>query len=215
MPIIRDLVDAGWEILTARQNGHDDIYASHRITFGVPGLEDLYEKIGEVLPTCTLYNSHNRTRRVTFVIGLLRKVCSNGLLMDVLSHGLDKIHILGWQGVNIDSMISAALTQFGSMATTVKQMMARRLTPTQQLHLAKQALSIKQYGDPQWVDLYTTIEADRLLNIRRPEDSGDTLWITFNRIQENITNGPRGGIQEVSLNRKVNLGLWSSATALL
>ncbi len=216
LPIVDALViDHGWTIRSAHQNGDDDPYASHRIVFDVPDAP-LFKKVGEVWPTCTLFNSHNRTKRVSFVIGFFRTVCANQAQISVLSHRMEKIHIIGWAGINMNQMIANAITEFGNAGTLVRQMTKRVLTPDEELLFAKRALSVKHYGEPQFSDVFTRSDAEHILTANREDDDSRGLWPTFNRVQENLLHlGGRGGINEVNRNRKLNLGVWDVAKSFL
>jgi hypothetical protein len=75
LPIVEQLLAKGWNIRSAHQNQKSDPFASHRIVFDVLGAKAKYD-VGDVHPTATLFNSHNRTRRLSFCVGLFRTICS-------------------------------------------------------------------------------------------------------------------------------------------
>ena len=213
LPIIRDLVERGWQIRSAHQNSKDkdkDPYASHRVVFDVPGTP-LRKEVGEVWPTATLYNSHNRTRRVSFSVGFFRTTCSNQAQISILGMDMSKIHIVGWGGMNIQSMIEDVLTEFALLPPLMDKMKATTLNASAQLNFARQALSVRRYGKPDNAALYTERDAMALTTPRRPSDRGDSLWLAYNRVQENILYASSRGINEVTQNRKINVGLWELA----
>jgi hypothetical protein len=215
MPIVDTLLSKGWQIRSARQNSiKTDPYASHRIVFDVPGTP-LHKEVGEVWPTATLFNSHNRTRRLSFSVGFFRTWCSNQAQISVLSADTSKIHILGFGGVNLDVIITDMMSEFAALPRTMDMMRATTLTPPLQLSLAKRCLSVRRYGDGEQHQLYTAQDAAVVLSPRRESDISNDLWTCYNRIQENILNGSKGGIQEVTQNRKINLGLWETALTFI
>lgn len=71
----------------------------------------------------------------------------------------------------------------------------------------------------------TEVTPQMLLNARRSEDEGSDLWRTFNRVQENATQGFRGrynwelrrrqrgvrAIKNIDGDVKINRALWSLA----
>jgi hypothetical protein len=215
IPIVETLLQRGWQIRSAHQNSHkSDPFASHRIVFDVPGTP-LKKEVGEVWPTATLFNSHNRTRRLSFSVGFFRTWCSNQAQISVLSADLTKIHLIGWGGYNLNNMIDAAMSQFAELPYTMERMKSTRFNGALQSDLARKALSIRRYGDSSCEQLYTEHDAAVVLSPRRAIDIGTDLWTVYNRVQENILNGNKGGIQEVTLNRRINLGLWELAQSYL
>lgn len=215
LPIIQELIDRGWMIRSAHQNSRRvDPYASHRIVFDVPNVPEV-KKVGDVYPTCTLFNSHNRTRRRSFVIGFFRTWCSNQAQVAVLAQQLDRIHIIGHGRTDAQTTITAALEQFGTLATEFNNMTHRVLTPAEADLFGRQALSIKRYGEPKFADLYTTADSQQVLAARREVDAGDSLWLTYNRLQESLLHGSARGVNEVNQNRKINLVLWDTAKTYL
>ncbi len=214
LPIVEALVARGWNIRSAHQNGHNDPFALHRIVFDVPEAPRI-KAVGEVWPTATLYNSHNRTRRESLCLGLHRTVCKNQAQVMILGHSMNKIHIIGWHSVEIQSTAENIIKEFGDVNNLVTRMTNRVLSDDEVLWFGKGAMSVRRYDTPDQAQLFTTREVEPLLEVRREADAGSDVWSVFNRVQENVMYGPRGGIQEVRRNRNLNLGLWEVAKSFL
>jgi hypothetical protein len=133
----------------------------------------------------------------------------------VLSLDLQKIHIVGWGGIDIYYLINDVVNELGALPTLINRMKEVTFNAKQQLQFGKSALSIRRYGTTKNHVLYTDSDAAIVLTPQRGEDRGVDLWRTYNRVQENILHGSSHGINEVGQNRKINLGLWQLAQAYL
>lgn len=214
-PVVERLLSEGWRIRSAYQNRvQHDRFASHRIIFDVPSAPQL-KQVGEVWPTATLYNSHNRTRRLSFSVGFFRTVCSNQAQVSVHSAGTNRIHIKGWMGLDADQVIENIMNEFGNLPIVVGDMRQRTLTPTERQRYAKEVLSIRNYSDTKYVHLFDDRLASEFLSPRRPSDDGMDIWTTYNVAQEAVLHGSRAGVQEVGRNRQLNILLWEHAKAWL
>jgi hypothetical protein len=207
------MLEDGWTIKSAHQNGRDDVYASHRIVFEPPNTPR-YKEVGDVTPTATLFNSHNRTKMARFTIGFFRTWCSNQCQVSILSAQTTKMHL---KGVGFDSahFLDKAMEGFSQLPGLFSAMQQRILTPSERQTFGRQALSIKYYSDTTCAALYTPEAASEILTPNRIADSGMDLWATYNTAQENILHGSRRGINEVNRNQRLNLELWSAAQAFL
>src|SRR6185437_4121549 len=112
--------------------------------------------------------------------------------------------------------------RFDVLAAQVERMELRRLFKDEQLQFAERALSLR-YPDPAQAGM----PASLLLQCRRPEDAGDDLYSTLNKVQENLL---RGGLTRRSVSGRmvrtrrissikedvrINSGLWDLAAEVL
>lgn len=167
-------------------------------------------KVGDDFISLILTNSHNRTARFSFSLGLWRLICSNGLMTGSVWEQAETRHI----GPSVDWVVSEAykiLGQANQMERQIHQMKDCDLTPTQKIEFAKSAMRLR-YDDLK--DAPYTPEA--LLKTNRELDEGDSVWKVFNTVQENMTKGGVIGSRIVNgRNRRiVTLGL-SSVDSLL
>jgi hypothetical protein len=84
------------------------------------------------------------------------------------------------------------LSDFGSVDASKDVMKAIELKPEEQAAFASAALTLR-YGERIDGQPPMPIMADQLLQARRPEDLGQSLWMTFQRIQENAVRGGQPG----------------------
>lgn len=213
--VLCPLIERGWTIMRVRQNKRDDRYAMHSVTLGVP---DVPRDIGVATPTATIYNSHDRTRRLTLQVGLFVLICGNGLCVEVagLSQTVSKIHLQGgdFEG-SIAALCDSTIESHASIAQDYNAFRATELSDSQRVRYAQDALAARR-GLPngQWVPAR---DAEQLLMpLHEGQRNKHDLWTTFNVVQERVVErGARGhGIQEVRRNAALNNTLWQNARAL-
>ena len=167
------------------------------------------------VPEIVIVNAHDGSSSLRILSGLFRLICSNGLI--VQSHTLaDEVRIRHTPQA-LDIAVGAAKTVMAASIAAARQIQRWEsivLSESEQLQFAEQASALWHNG---------AIPADRLLGARRPENAGNDLWRTFNRVQENLTQGGlilrRGsgrmartrGIRAVGSTVRVNSALWSLA----
>lgn len=172
----------------------------------------------EEAPELLLLNSHDGTSSYRLMAGFFRFVCSNGLVAGDICGDIRVRH----SGRIVDDVIEGAVRVLDDVKLAGDRIDAYRsisLDRDEQQLLARSALMLRWNGEP-------PITTDQALRVRRAEDVRSDLWTTFNRIQENLTQGglqarsatgrrvrtkPVTGIdQDVKLNRS----LWSLADGM-
>ncbi len=173
-----------------------------------------------------LTNSYDRSSTIQMFVGIFRQICANGLVVSRgIFGGMRERHI------NIDpesivNQIVKAGEQFGTVMENVHRMESLVLKEQERLDFGEYCLMAK-YGTMD----RSPIGPQKILEPRRDEDRGSSLWKTFNVVQENIIRG--GQIQVERLDRtgrgyspsvevkaldrqiKINEVLWDRAAALL
>lgn len=153
----------------------------HQKDIGVP-LTTVGDEIAEIV----LGNSHNRTCPINFSAGLFRLICSNGLVVNSSDVGSFRIkHIGGQSEKDFQDMILGAIRTISAKLPDIQKRVndwkAIELTPNEQGVFARAARELLPPDRP--------ISPTDLLRARRAEDRADNLWVTFNRVQENIIKG--------------------------
>lgn len=132
-----------------------------------------------------LTNSHNRTSSFIVDLAIFRLVCSNMLV--VPSHTFAH-HSIIHAGFNIQK-VKMAIDEVTSYMPKIKNDLERfksiKLSPLEQHSLANAAIDMRFDTDMHKID------SNELLKVHRSEDNDNSLWTTFNRVQEAII---RGGI---------------------
>lgn len=141
-------------------------------------------QLKDSVPEVVFLNSHDGTSAYQLRMGIFRVICTNGL---IVSRGAFPAYCVSHRGNVVDDVITGALEiseRFGSLAVQVEQMERRRLLKDEQLQFAERALALR-FPDP----TQTGMRPSQLLTCRRVEDTGDDLWSTLNKVQENLLRG--------------------------
>jgi len=221
------IVDAmraeGWKPIEARQSRPRlearRGFQLHQVRFQ---RRDQAAVLNEYAPEVVLINSHDRSSGYELRAGLFRFVCANGLL--VADSLLPAVHVRH-TGQELQNIIQASfqiLGQLPRIADRVADFRSVGLSESVQRQFAEKALALR-YSDL----TLAPIRAEQLLQARRSEDAGNTLWATCNRVQENLLLGGmrdeyrrnRNGqpframrsIRGLDTNVKINLGIWTLA----
>jgi hypothetical protein len=179
-------------------------------------------------PEIILINSHDGTSSYQMIAGLLEWVCMNGLVAGEIVEDFRVPH----KGDVIDRVIEAAYRmtdQFGRVAESRAAMQNVRLTSGEQLIFAQAAAQFR-FGTATMSDGSVIANAPVLPEVlneaRRAADIGDSLWKTFNRVQENVIVGGLDGrsttgrrvqtrqVQSIDRNVSINRALWTLAEGM-
>jgi len=163
-----------------------------------------------------LINSHDGTSSYQLLAGEFVFVCCNGL---VTGNKMADIRIRH-KGDIVSDVIQGAydvIDGFGLIREVKGEMKSITLSRPEQQLFAETALSLKYDGET------APIQPAQLLRPRRMEDADDTLWKTFNRVQENVIRGGLAGhnangrrvrtreVTAIDSDLKLNRALWTLA----
>jgi hypothetical protein len=196
--IVKTMHAAGFAPFAARgqrsyKGGDNHLYGRHMVVFQPASGRAL---LGEVVPTVTVYNSHNGRTLYRLIAGLFRLVCSNGLMVAYRNFGSVEVRHNAGALDEIGKASQTVLAQARESIDTVQQMQRFKLDDKDQLTYARAALKLR-YADA------APIKPEALLEVKRPEDEGRDLWHVFNRVQEHLM---RGGLQgQASTGRRLTL----------
>ena len=181
---------------------------------------DFNAPVGGVVPEVRMYNSHDRTSRFGLELGLFRKVCSNGMIVRENGASVSFRHM---QNEVFDAGIIAKqmLDKFQGQFDVIERMVKRVLTPVEALDYANAVTVALPWSQ------HRTVQAEALLEVRRPEDKASNLWSVMNRVQENyIKGGPQVAdsrgymrtlrpITSIMADRAINHAVWDMANQVL
>jgi hypothetical protein len=185
--VLEAMLERGFTVYEVAQTrprkGDRDPYAKHMIRMRYP--TEGAPKVGDAVPELVLVNAHDGTARYYLYAGLYRFICSNGM---VVGDTFAKI-VVAHRGGDItrsrvlEGSYELVNDEVPKVMTAVQAMQRRVMKPEEQLALAERAMELRY---PNTVASFAAIE---LLKIRRQADEADSLWHTFNRIQENVLQG--------------------------
>ncbi len=138
-----------------------------------------------------LINSHDGASCYQLISGVLRYVCCNGLVVGDITNDIRIAH----KGRIEDEVIEGAfpvLEDFEAVDASIDGMKALTLQPEEEHAFATAALALR-FGERTEDQPPAPVTAEQLVEARRPEDLGHSLWTTFQRVQENTLRGGQPG----------------------
>ncbi len=129
-----------------------------------------------------IVNSHDGTSSYQMFAGMLRFVCTNSLVAGERFEEVRVPHKGNIQHDIIEGVYTVA-EDFPRLIDASETMKETRLSEEEQRVLADASI-VARYGEEE-----SPIRPDQILRPRRREDSGQSLWTTYNVIQENMIKG--------------------------
>ena len=129
-----------------------------------------------------IVNSHDGTSAYQMFAGMLRFVCTNSMIAGDRFEEVRVSHKGGIEDRIIDGVHTVA-KDFPRLIDAAGEMKETRLSKDEQKVLASASL-IARYGEEK-----SPLRADQIVTPRRAEDVGQSLWTSFNVIQENLIRG--------------------------
>jgi hypothetical protein len=169
-----------------------------------------------VVPELVIVNSHDTSSSLHMLAGLYRFICLNGLMAGTTLGSFSMRHrgnIVQQAGDGATQLAEKAVP---AMLEQVARMQDTKLDARQQLQFARDAMILRWGADS------AAVHPDHLLHARRTADVGDSMWSTFNRVQENLLQGGFGmasrrvsvqPLTQVGRVVAVNRQLWDRAVA--
>ena len=170
-----------------------------------------------------IVNSHDGTSAYQMFAGMLRFVCTNSMIAGERFEEIRVPHKGGIQDQIIEGVFTVA-EDFPRLIDASETMKEITLNPDERRVLAEASL-VARYGDEE-----SPVRPDQIIEPRRREDVGPSLWTTFNVIQENVIRGGLNGrkqnaegrirrsqtraINGIDQNVTLNRALWTLAEGM-
>jgi hypothetical protein len=142
-----------------------------------------------------LINSHDGASSYQMLAGVFRFVCCNGLVVGTVANDIRIPHKGNIQNDVIEGAFRV-LDDFEVIDAHTDAMKALELQPSEELAFATAALALR-FGECTLEEggghPPAPVTAAQLIEARRPEDLGHSLWTTFQRVQENVMRGGQPG----------------------
>ena len=162
-------------------------FTKHMIRMRHAGQVQTRPEASEVI----LINSHDGASSYQLLAGVFRFVCCNGLVVGNVIDDIRIPHKGNIQGEVIEGACRV-LDQFEAVEASAEGMKALTLKPEEERAFATAALALR-FGERGEGQPPAPITAEQLIEARRPEDLGHSLWTTFQRVQENVMRGGQSG----------------------
>ena len=153
-------------------------------------------QLGGLVPTVFIVNSHDGSSSLQIKVGMLRLVCMNGLVVGNEMGSFTIRHSgKAAQMSELEAKIAAIAQTFAAVVATFTKMNEYQMTDYQMKDLALEAMVIKYgYNTVVGISVEARIAAvNSLLRANRLQDEGNSLYLVFNRIQENMLNHSLSG----------------------
>jgi hypothetical protein len=210
----------GYVVVKAQQDNprlRNKMHVRHALTLRHESAIDQKAVVGEYVPQMLLINSHNGRTVMSVRAGLYRYVCANGVVVgnDMLREQIRHTKALAGQIVE-RIRVAAALSV--PLAKQIARWNEIELAEAQAQTFAQRAAALR-FGK----QAAGSYQPAALLESRRVEDEGRSLWKVFNRVQENVTNQQLEGLNAngrvvhsrlltgIGENTKFNEALWQLA----
>jgi hypothetical protein len=132
-----------------------------------------------------LINSHDGASSYQMLAGMFRFVCCNGLVVGEVVQDIRIPHKGNIQGEVIEGAFRV-LDEFEAVGEHTEAMKALQLSPPEEMAFATAALALR-FGERGVEETGghrpAPVTAEQLIEARRPEDLGHSLWTTFQRSQ--------------------------------
>ncbi len=142
-----------------------------------------------------LINSHDGASSYQMLAGVFRFVCCNGLVVGTVSNDVRIPHKGDIQNDVIEGAFRV-LDDFEVVDAHTDAMKALQLEPPEEMAFATAALALR-FGERRVEEggghQPAPVTAAQLIEARRSEDLGHSLWTTFQRVQENVMRGGQPG----------------------
>jgi hypothetical protein len=166
-------------------------FTKHMIRMRHAGQVNTRPEANEII----LINSHDGASSYQMLAGMFRFVCCNGLVVGDVVEDFRVPHKGNIEGEVIEGAFRV-LDEFAVVNAHTEAMKAVQLKPLEEMAYATAALALR-FGEQRVAETGghqpAPITAAQLIEARRPEDIGHSLWTTFQRVQENVIRGGQLG----------------------
>lgn len=189
--VLRGLREEGFEPFMVAQGQRriegKAAFTKHLIRMRHAGQVQTRPEANEII----LINSHDGASSYQLLAGAFRFVCCNGLVVGKVVEDIRIPHRGDIQGEVIEGAVRV-LNEFEVVDASIDGMKALTLKPEEETAFATAALALR-FGERTEDQPPPPITAEQLIEARRPEDLGHSLWTIFQRSQENIMRGGQPG----------------------
>ena len=211
--VVEDLAKLGWYPTEAKQcrakKGSKGIRSFHMIAFQNPEVkiskmvensDGTTTEMVDSYPRIILTNRHDGFNSFKFILGLVRLICSNGLVLCSDEFANLSIRHINYTFETLRTVVADIVEKVPYVVSTMNDMKNTIISDDNKKELATAVVKIrKELDDNQQSELDEATIMDILMPVRE-EDKGDDLWTVFNVCQEKMI---KGGFQATGKNDKV------------
>ena len=188
--VIDDMRLLGWDVVDAKEvkarKATTRGVQKHMVVFRNPDVVINGEDGDTVFPQILLTNSHDGKNAFTFVAGLFRMICENGLIISTEKFEDVKMRHMGYTFEDLQVKIKDMVARLPLTVESMNKMKEIEMGEKAALDFAKKALEIR-FDKKQVARI--KVDFKELLSPTRKEDMGSNVWSVFNVVQEKIIHG--------------------------
>jgi hypothetical protein len=180
--VVEDLMSMGWQVTKAQEvkarKGKG--FQKHMIVFRNPEIMIKGKDGDDSFPQILLTNSHDGKAAFNFRVGIFRLVCSNGLVISDADFSNVSIRHINYTFESLQAKVAEMITKLPNLVQKINLFKSTELTEDQMTDFAQKAMQLRTKERVNIMDVLTP---------DRPQDSGNDLWVVFNRVQEKLLGG--------------------------
>jgi hypothetical protein len=180
--VVEDLMSLGWQVTKAQEvkarKGQG--FQKHMIVFRNPEIMIKGKDGDDSFPQILLTNSHDGKAAFNFRVGIFRLVCSNGLVISDADFSNVSIRHINYTFESLQAKVAEMITKLPNLVQKINLFKSTALTEDQMADFAQKAMQLRTKERVNIMDVLTP---------DRPQDSGNDLWVVFNRVQEKLLGG--------------------------
>ena len=180
--VVEDLMSLGWQVTKAQEvkarKGKG--FQKHMIVFRNPEIMIKGKDGDDSFPQILLTNSHDGKAAFNFRVGIFRLVCSNGLVVSDADFSNVSIRHINYTFESLQAKVAEMITKLPNLVQKINLFKSTELTEAQMTDFAQKAMELRTKERVNIMDILT---------VDRPQDSGNDLWVVFNRVQEKLLGG--------------------------
>lgn len=206
--LVEKLMSEGFMPTAAMGPMADSSYGFHFVRMAIPGAQML--AVGDAVPELVLSNAANGSAAFRISLGIFRMICTNGM---VAGNTFQSFIVDHKQDAPVLALKAAdsAVHELDKLAAWADKMSSLRTGPEWRSTYARRAAAIRWAGPNGTVDPMGVEDPSALLDARRADDHGDSVWHVYNVVQENIIRGGRVTTVGATGRRTMSRALSSSA----
>lgn len=191
--MVRALSKEGWQPVSANQSRTRDYtrrnFIKHMVRFRHAGGDHRALGVGDNLLELVLVNGNDGSSAYKLDAGVFRIACLNGMVVKTRDYGNAAIRHTGDAKDKVVEASYEILANADRALEAPEKWSRIKLDRHQEHGFAMDALLMRYGADEQTGRPLTPLTVEQVLQPRRIQDAGNDLWRTFNRVQENLTQG--------------------------
>lgn len=180
--IVEDFTNKGFQITQyqeARIRNEDRRYKQkHFVRMTMNQDSEMLER-----PEVVIHNSYDGSSPLKIFIGIYRFVCSNGM---IVGDHLNEPLVLRHNNNNWESLLYSFMERYTEMVNAqtsiISDMKKYYMSYSDEVRFAEKAITLRE-------ETKDVLDPRELVLVRRREDYGKNLWLTFNKVQESLIQG--------------------------